>query len=59
MRLMHCLDDLGVAIAQRIGGPTILKVDELITIHIPDEITFSPIDYDLRRRVIAFASTCF
>ena len=34
------LENLGVAIAERVGRPTILEVDVAIAVEIPDEISF-------------------
>jgi len=41
------LENLGMAVAKRVGRPAILEIDEAFTIQIPDEVALRLIDYDL------------
>jgi hypothetical protein len=47
------LENLGVAIAERVCRPTILEVDVAIAVEIPDEVTLRPVDDDLPYRTKA------
>ena len=44
------LENLGMTVAERICRPTILEIDEAVTIQVPDKVTLRLIDYDLPYR---------
>ncbi len=52
-------DNFRVTVAERIGRPTILEVDIAITVQIPDEVAFGPVNDDLPNRAKAAPARTF
>jgi hypothetical protein len=55
----HGFDNFRVTIAERIGRPAILEVDIAITVQIPDEVAFGPVNDDLPNRAKAAPARTF